>query len=80
MTLGSDSFPFQQMGELAENVRFVELLLLSRFFFFFCCCFHSLQSFLVVITKKTPELNQNNNDKSKNKDLNPHQHNSDLLG
>lgn len=31
VTLGSDSFPFQQVGELAETVTFVELLLLSRF-------------------------------------------------
>lgn len=31
MTLGWDSFPFEQMGELAKNVRFVELLLLFPF-------------------------------------------------
>lgn len=70
------------MGEVHENVlRFVvccyhPALLLSLFSFFHL---GGHLTFLVVITKKTPKLNQNK-DKSENKQPNQPQRNPDPLG
>ena len=73
------------MGEsracVKMSLRFVDVLLSPSFvvlFFSFHMCDHL--TFLVVIAKKIPKLNQNNKDNSKNKEPCHHQHSSDLLG